>query len=84
MKKLLLANLPEKLAAITISLLMWQVVLRIEQPVTSRQFENIPVSYLPPKGNLFVTKCWCSGPIRLDDDIFARRQRDRLYSNGDA
>jgi YbbR domain-containing protein len=56
MKKLLLANLPEKLAAVIISLLMWQVVLRIEQPVTSRQFENIPVSYLQPKGNLFVTQ----------------------------
>ncbi len=56
MKKLLLANLPEKLAAITISVLMWQIVLRIEQPVTSRQFENIPVSYLLPKGNLFVTQ----------------------------
>src|SRR5687767_1339970 len=56
MKKLLLANLPEKLAAIIISLLMWQIVLRIEQPVTSRQFENIPVSYLPPKSTLFITQ----------------------------
>lgn len=56
MKKLLSANLPEKLAAVIISLLLWQVVLRIEQPVTSLQFENIPVSYLQPKGSLFVTQ----------------------------
>ncbi|MEO7453661.1 MAG: hypothetical protein ABIV13_02730, partial [Fimbriimonadales bacterium] len=56
MKRLLSANLPEKLAAIIISLLLWQIVLRIEQPVTSRQFENIPVSYLPPKGSLVATQ----------------------------
>ena len=56
MRKLLSANLPEKLAAVIISLLLWQLVIRIEQPVTSRQFENIPVSYLPPKGNLFVSQ----------------------------
>jgi YbbR domain-containing protein len=56
MKKLLSANLPEKLAAIIISLLLWQIVIRIEQPVTSRQFENIPVSYLLPKGSLVATQ----------------------------
>ena len=56
MRKLLSANLPEKLAAIIISLLLWQLVLRIEQPVTSRSFESIPVSYVDPKGNLVATE----------------------------
>jgi YbbR domain-containing protein len=56
MTKLLSANVPEKLAAVTISLLLWQLVLRIEQPVTSRSFENIPVSYTQPRGSLVATE----------------------------
>ncbi|MDQ2985694.1 MAG: CdaR family protein [Armatimonadota bacterium] len=67
MKKLLSANLPEKLAACTISLLLWQVVLRIEQPITSRSFENIPISYTLPPNNLVAT----DKPTRIHVDANA-------------
>lgn len=64
MKRLLSANLPEKLAALLIALLLWQIVLHIEQPVTSRTFENIPVSYTSPGASLVATERVSS--IRVD------------------
>jgi len=64
MKRLLSANLPEKLAALVIALLLWQIVLHIEQPVTSRTFDNIPVSYTSPGANLVATEKVSS--IRVD------------------
>lgn len=45
MKGLLSANLPEKLAAVVIAVLLWQLVLRIEQPVTGKTFLNVPIVY---------------------------------------
>ncbi|HET6645472.1 MAG TPA: CdaR family protein [Fimbriimonadales bacterium] len=56
MKRLLLANLPEKLAAIAIAILLWQIVLRIEQPTSSLAFENVPVAYREPAGGLVATE----------------------------
>ena len=67
MRRLLSANLPEKLAAFIISLLLWQIVLRIEQPITSRSFENVPISYIPPKNNLVPT----DRPTRIHVDANA-------------
>jgi len=64
MKRLLSANLPEKLAALVIALLLWQIVLHIEQPVTSRTFDNIPVSYTSAGANLVATERVSS--IRVD------------------
>ena len=56
MKRLLLANLPEKLAALAIAILLWQIVLRIEQPTSSLAFENVPVAYREPTGGLVATE----------------------------
>lgn len=64
MKRLLSANVPEKLAALAIAVMLWQIVLHIEQPVTSRTFENIPVSYTSPGPNLVATERISS--IRVD------------------
>jgi YbbR domain-containing protein len=74
MKRLLSANVPEKLAALAIALLLWQIVLHIEQPVTSRTFENIPVSYTSPGANLLATERVSS--IRVDANA--------LLSGGDS
>ena len=56
MKGLLSANLPEKIAAVAIAALLWQVVLRIEQPTSSIAFENVQVTYREPRGTLVATE----------------------------
>lgn len=56
MKGLLYANLPEKLAALVIAVLLWQVVLRIEQPMAERSFESVPVEYINKAEDLVKTQ----------------------------
>lgn len=67
MRRLLLANLPEKLASLIIAALLWQVVLRIEQPVTEGSFDDIPVSYINiPEGLVLTQRV---GFVRVDAQV---------------
>jgi YbbR domain-containing protein len=55
MKGLLSANVPEKIASVILALLLWQFVLRVEMPMTTRPFENVPVEYINQPEELVLT-----------------------------
>lgn len=56
MKTLLFANWPQKIVAIVIAILLWQIVIRIEQPQQRKAFENVELSYVNTPQNMLITE----------------------------